>query len=114
MKTLFVALALILFVIEARLLSSSGGVGELVSLNEQLKKLEASLEEQRLVNARLKTEVEALQNNDDAIETIARQTLGMVKKDEVFVQVIELQPNHQSYIDQAVDDQSSPEPTDHE
>ncbi|WP_269471166.1 FtsB family cell division protein [Thiomicrorhabdus aquaedulcis] len=77
--------------LQVRLLSSDGGVGELLALQEQLKRLETSLENQRLVNAQLEIHVKDLQTQTAAVETIARQTLGMVKKNEVFINVIELQ-----------------------
>ncbi|BCN93415.1 hypothetical protein THMIRHAM_12000 [Thiomicrorhabdus immobilis] len=96
MKKLYLALAVLIVILQARLLSSEGGLGELFSLQEQLKTLETSLEEQRLVNARLAEEIKSLQTNPSAIETLARQNLGMVKKDEVFVQVIELKSEESS------------------
>jgi len=92
----YLALAILIVVLQARLLSSDGGLGELFSLQEQLKSLETSLEEQRLINAELAKEVKNLQSNPVAIETIARQTLGMVKKDEIFIKVIELKPESES------------------
>lgn len=90
MKKIYLALALLFLVLQARLLSSDGGLGELFALEEQLKTLESSLEEQRLLNETLAKQVKELQNDHVSLETIARQTLGMVKKDEVFVKVIEL------------------------
>jgi len=88
----YIALVILIVVLQVRLLSSDGGVGELLALQEQLKKLENSLENQRLVNAQLEVHVKDLQSQTTAVETIARQTLGMVKKNEVFINVVELQP----------------------
>ncbi|WP_051640707.1 septum formation initiator family protein [Thiomicrorhabdus sp. Milos-T2] len=90
MKKIYIALAILIVVLQARLLSSDGGLGELFVLQDQLNTLEKSLEEQRLENVKLAKEVKSLQTNPAAIETLARQNLGMVKEDEVFVQVIEL------------------------
>lgn len=90
MKKIYLGLAFLILIIQARLLSSEGGLGELFTLQEQLKTLEVSLEEQRLVNAQLVQQVNDLQSDTSSVETIARQTLGMVKKDEVFINVIEL------------------------
>lgn len=92
MKKLYLALAILIVILQARLLSSDGGLSELFSLQDQLKTLENSLEEQRLLNAKLSEQVKTLQENPLSIETLARQSLGMVKKDEVFIKVIELQP----------------------
>lgn len=91
MKKIYVALAILIVVLQVRLLSSDGGVGELLALQEQLKKLETSLENQRIANAQLEIYVKDLQTQTTAVETIARQTLGMVKKNEVFINVVELQ-----------------------
>ena len=92
MKKLYFALAIIVVILQVRLLSSDGGLGELFALQEQLSKLESALEEQRITNAKLAAEVATLQSDPKSIETLARQTLGMVKQDEVFIKVIELQP----------------------
>lgn len=111
MKKLYLALAILIVVLQARLLSSDGGLGELFALQEQLNELEASLEEQRLLNAGLAEEVKNLQSNPLAIETLARQTLGMVKKDEVFIKVIELKPadDPASFLNSALDETESAE-----
>ncbi|MBN2865528.1 MAG: septum formation initiator family protein [Thiotrichales bacterium] len=90
MKILYISLALIILVLQARLLSSEGGISELFALQKQLNQLEVELAEQQALNAELAQEVKVLQTQDSAIETIARQTLGMVAKDEVFIEVIEL------------------------
>ena len=90
MKKIYLGLAFLILILQARLLSSEGGLGELFLLQEQLKKLETSLEEQRVINSKLAQQVEDLQKDTISIETIARQTLGMVKQDEVFIKVIEL------------------------
>lgn len=90
MKKIYISLALIIVVLLARLLSSEGGVSELFTLQKQLTQLEVELADQLTLNIKLAEEVKVLQTQSMAIETIARQTLGMVGKDEVFIQVIEL------------------------
>lgn len=90
MKILYISLALIIVILQARLLSSEGGVSELFSLQKQLTQLEVELKDQQRLNSKLAEEVKVLQTQDKAIETIARQTLGMVGKDEIFIEVIEL------------------------
>ena len=92
MKLIYISLALIILILQARLFSSEGGVSELFALKKQLNQLEMALTEQQAINAKLAEEVHFLQSDHNAIETIARQTLGMVGKDEVFIEVIEL-PN---------------------
>jgi len=102
-KKLYLALAILIVILQARLLSSEGGLGELFSLQEQLKTLESSLEEQRLLNAELALQVKTLQENPSSIETLARQNLGMVKKDEVFIKVIVLQSESGQNAEQKLD-----------
>jgi len=92
-KKIYIALVILILILQARLLSSDGGLGELFALQNQLKTLESSLEAQSLLNAKLAQQVKALQNDHASLETIARQTLGMVKKEEVFIKVIELKPS---------------------
>jgi len=106
-KKLYLAFAILIVILQVRLLSSHGGLGELFSLQEQLKTLESSLEEQRLVNAKLAEEVKSLQSNPKSIETLARQNLGMVKKDEVFIKVIELKPDNVSVAQSSSEGQKS-------
>ncbi|MEA1989166.1 MAG: septum formation initiator family protein [Pseudomonadota bacterium] len=108
MKKLYLALAILIVILQARLLSSDGGLGELFSLQEQLKTLESSLEEHRLLNAKLAVQVKALQENPLSIETLARQNLGMVKKDEVFIKIIELQSESGLNKDLFIDEESAP------
>lgn len=96
MKKVYLLFAVLIVILQARLLSSDGGLSELFSLQEQLNTMETSLEEQRLINNELAKEVKNLQSNPLAIETIARQNLGMVKNSEVFVRVIELKPDNTS------------------
>ncbi|QCU90169.1 FtsB family cell division protein [Thiomicrorhabdus sediminis] len=107
MKKIYLALALLIVVLQARLLSSDGGLSELFTLQNQLTELESSLTEQRLQNAKLAEEVHELQNNPQAIETIARQTLGMVKKDEVFVNVITLKQPDPNTDESVMDDSAT-------
>lgn len=90
MKTILIVLGVIILVLQVRLLSSDGGVGELVSLQKKLADLQVEIDSLEQDNALLKKEVQDLQSNTKAIETIARQKLGMIKENEVFIKVIEL------------------------
>jgi cell division protein FtsB len=103
-KKLYLALAILIVILQARLLSSEGGLGELFSLQEQLKTQEHALEQQRLLNIKLAEEVKSLQTNPQSIETLARQTLGMVKEDEVFIQVIELKSEQPAVLEDGLND----------
>jgi cell division protein FtsB len=55
----------------------------------ELSKQERTNEEKRLRNAALEADVRDLKDGSGAIEERARQELGMIKKGEVFVQVLQ-------------------------
>ena len=90
MKAIYIVLAVVILVLQIRLLSSDGGVGELLSLQDKLDELHVKIDALENNNVLLRKEVQDLQSSTKAIETIARQKLGMIAKDEAFVKVIEL------------------------
>lgn len=100
MKSVFIVLGIIILILQIRLLSSDGGLGEYFTLQERLDTLNAKVDALEQQNLLLKKEVQDLQSNTDAIETIARQKLGMIGKDEVFIKVIELSPEQQQQTNQ--------------
>ncbi len=66
----------------------------------RVRELDRSLEQQRAVNAQLKArndaldaEVRDLKQGYDAIEERARLELGMIRRDEVFYQVVPVTPS---------------------
>lgn len=110
MKPIYIVLAIVILVLQIRLLSSEGGVGEYISLKKQLNTLETKISNLESHNTALKKEVQALQSNTDSIETIARQKLGMIGENEVFIKVIELpstQINSGQVIQKSDDSESS-------
>ena len=90
MKTVFSILVIVIFILVIRLLSSDGGIGEYQQLSTKLEMIESENDQLRESNLTLKKEVQELQSNTKIIETIARQKLGMIKKGEVFIKVIEV------------------------
>jgi len=88
-KGLLIVLGLIILVLQIRLLSSDGGVGEYLYLQDRLDLIQEEVAQQEIVNELLRQEVKDLQSGTDAIETIARKKLGMIGENEVFIQVIE-------------------------
>ncbi len=90
MKLVFSILGLVIFILFIRFLSSDGGISEYRQLSLKLKTIQKENEELHAANSILKKEVQELQSNTKIIETIARQKLGMIKEDEVFIKVIEL------------------------
>ncbi len=89
MKALGATLAALLILIQYPLWLGRGGWLRVWDLDGQLAALQsrnAGLEER---NAGLEAEVRDLKEGSEAIEERARYELGMVKRDEVFFQVID-------------------------
>jgi cell division protein FtsB len=91
MKAIFSILGIVIFILLIRLLSSDGGISEYRQLNAKLQAIQAKNEKLKSSNLLLKREVKELQSSTKIIETIARQKLGMIKEDEIFIKVIELE-----------------------
>lgn len=91
MKIIFALLGFIIFILLIRLLSSDGGISEYATINERLLILQEKNQQLVVNNNQLKKEVIELQTGTKIIETIARQKLGMIKNDEVFIRVIEVE-----------------------
>ena len=94
MRVILVVLAVLLFLSLTRLLSSDGGLGEYLSLKHRVSELEQQIEKQQAENTLLIEEVKDLQQGQNAVETIARQQLGMVEEGEVFIKLLELKPSN--------------------
>jgi len=88
MKLIFSILGLVIFILAIRLLSSEGGISEYQQLSLKLSKIESENDSLRESNLILKKEVQELQSDTKMIESIARQKLGMIKENEVFIKVI--------------------------
>ncbi|WP_044406116.1 FtsB family cell division protein [Thiomicrospira microaerophila] len=93
MKVLLIILSVLVLLSGIRLLSSDGGLAEYLSLKLRLAEVQQQLDSQQAVNDLLKKEVQDLQAGTDAIETLARQRLGMIGKNEVFIQLLEIPPS---------------------
>lgn len=87
MRLSTVFIALILLVVQADLWFGKGSVPHVMSLRGQLQEQTAKNEAAQLRNERLAAEVRDLQEGLDMAEEIARTELGMVKPDEIFVQL---------------------------
>lgn len=81
-------LVIALFVLLFSLLSSKGGLGERLFLQERLTQLELEVAEQEAKNAVLIEHLESLNSGHHAIETVARYRLGMIQEGETFVQFL--------------------------
>lgn len=83
---MFGLLALLL-VVHAQLWFGSNGMGRVVSLGAQLRAQQAENEAARSRNERLSAEVRDLKEGLEMVEEKARFELGMIKPDEIYVQV---------------------------
>ena len=87
-RLITIALAALLVLIQYPLWMGKGGFFRAWDLSAQLESVREKNEELRQRNARLASEVRDLAEGTEAIEERARYELGMIKKDEIFIQVI--------------------------
>jgi cell division protein FtsB len=73
--------------VQAGLWMGSGGLPQVMKLQAQLDAAQRRNAEQKLRNDRLQAEVDDLRNGLEMVEDRARGELGMVKPDEIFVQL---------------------------
>lgn len=84
-----VFLLVLLFLLQYRLWFESGGIGDMMMLRKHLAEEQMLNEKLKERNQSLYLQVEQLQKNQSAVESRARQELGMIKKGETFYQVVE-------------------------
>jgi len=89
MRGLIVALAALLLLLQYSLWFGRGGMRDVANLKEQIAAQEAENAKLDARNNSLLAEVMDLKQGLDAIEEIARSEMGMVRKGEVFFQVLE-------------------------
>ena len=82
-----VLLIALLIVLHAQLWFGRGSVSRVVSMKQALAELERSNHAARLRNDQVANELRDLQEGLGMIEELARQDLGMVKPNEIFVQI---------------------------
>jgi len=89
MRLITIVLAVLLLLIQYPLWMGKGGFFRARELSIQVDAAKEKNEETRQRNARLASEVRNLEVGTEAIEERARQELGMIKKDEIFIQIID-------------------------
>ena len=77
----------LLIVLHAQLWTGRGSVSQVASMRQALVELERSNQAARLRNDQIANEVRDLQEGLGMIEELARQDLGMVRPNEIFVQI---------------------------
>ena len=87
MRWMPLVLATLLLVVQADLWFGKGNLPYVMSLKRQLAEQEAANEAARERNARVAAEVADLREGLEMVEEKARRELGMVRANEIFVQV---------------------------
>lgn len=87
MRFVTLALLVLLGLVQAELWFGKGGLSHVVQLQTQLKAQEQANAAARTRNQRLGAEIDDLKEGLEMVEERARGELGMVKPDEVLVQV---------------------------
>ncbi len=92
MRYLTLALIALLALVQAELWAGKGGRSHVVQLQSQLQAQQQDNEVARLRNQRLSAEVSDLKEGLEMVEEKARSELGMVKPDEILVQLSPRRP----------------------
>jgi cell division protein FtsB len=92
MKLATIGLLLLLALVHAELWAGKGGRSYVVQLQSQLQAQQQANDAARLRNQRLAAEVNDLKEGLEMVEEKARSELGMVKPDEILVQLSPRRP----------------------
>src|SRR5206468_9974392 len=88
MRIITLALAALLLLIQYPLWLGKGGWLTVADLESQVATSRAKTDQLKARNAKLESEVSDLKNGTEAVEERARYELGMIKQNEIFVQVL--------------------------
>ncbi|MDB5839993.1 MAG: ftsB [Herminiimonas sp.] len=89
MRLILLGLAALLLLIQYPLWLGKGGWLRVWDLDQQVSTAHARNEELKARNAKLNSEVMDLKEGTGAVEERARYELGMIKENEIFVQILE-------------------------
>jgi len=89
MRWLIPGLLIVLGLLQYRIWVGEGSFAEVHALRAEIDEQQAELAQMRERNAALRAEVESLRRGYDALEERARSELGMIKRGEVYLQLIE-------------------------
>ncbi|RZI80194.1 MAG: cell division protein FtsB [Rubrivivax sp.] len=87
MRVATVVLLALLAVVHAELWFGKGGVPRVMSLRAQVQRQQERNNQAQAVNEQLAAEVRDLQEGLEMVEEKARNELGMIKPDEIYVQL---------------------------
>jgi len=88
-KIIAVVLLVLLIWLQYKIWLQDGGVPEVLQLQQEVEQVKGEVQQLQERNASLDAEVKDLKKGLDAIEERARSEMGMIKKGEVYYQVIE-------------------------
>lgn len=89
MRLITVSFAVLLLLIQYPLWLGKGGWLRVWEFERQVAQAQGRNEKLRERNAKLESEVSDLKTGTDSVEERARFELGMIKKDEIFVQILD-------------------------
>ena len=81
------ALVLLLILLQYSIWTGSGSVGQVAELEKNLVTLRAQNQQTEADIARLRSEIQDLQEGVSIVEEKARYEMGLVKPNEIFVQI---------------------------
>jgi cell division protein FtsB len=88
MRLITIALAALLLLIQYPLWLGKGGWLSVADMKGQVESTRLKTDQMRARNAKLESEVRDLKDGTGAVEERARYELGMIKQNEIFVQVL--------------------------
>jgi len=92
MRLIAICLTVLLMLIQYPLWLGKGGWLRVWDMDQQVVAAHEKIDELKARNAKLGSEVQDLKEGTGAVEERARSELGMIKQDEIFVQVLD--PNN--------------------
>jgi cell division protein FtsB len=88
-KVIIIIMSVLLLLLQSKLWFGDVSVRDVLNLQQTVKEQQAKNEQVKQRNAVLAAEVEDLKTGLEAIEERARSELGMIKKDETFIHIVE-------------------------
>ena len=96
MKIIAFVLLVLLIWLQYKIWLQDGGIPEVIQLQQEVEEVKTEVQQLQERNSSLDAEVKDLKKGLDAIEERARSEMGMIKKGEVYYQVIESEENKSS------------------
>tara|TARA_B100001996_G_scaffold342824_1_gene297674 strand:- start:617 stop:895 length:279 start_codon:yes stop_codon:yes gene_type:complete len=88
MKIFYLICFLIFVSLQYSLLVGNNSIFTYMNLNNKLRDYNTQLLDYKNKNKYLKSEIKDLKNNNNSLETYAREKFGFIKKNETFFQII--------------------------